>query len=97
MEVPLSQTKARFPTKALLPTKGARRPRATPATYEDLFQRLTALADDALRLGYPFTAEHLMHLAEFVIKGESSVSARIARDEAGAPPQARYALPSAAA
>ena len=71
-------------------TKTRRRPRQIPATYDDLFRRLNVLADDALRLGYPFTAEHLLHLAQYVMKDESVVSAGIAGSEAGAAQQGFY-------
>jgi hypothetical protein len=70
--------------------KTARRPRQVPATYDDLFRRLTTLADDATRLGYPFTAEHLTHLAWFVIKDEGMASAGIARDVADGGSQAGF-------
>jgi hypothetical protein len=80
MEAPLPQPKTVRPKTAPLKTSPRRK---TPATYEDLSRRLVVLADDALRLGYPFTAEHLMHLAQFVIQGEKLASAGIARSDAG--------------
>jgi hypothetical protein len=78
MEVSLPQSKAK------------RRPRQVPATYDDLFRRLTTLADDATRLGYPFTAEHLTHLAWFVIKDEGMASAGIAGNVAEGASQAGF-------
>ena len=58
--------------------KNPDRPRGEPATVDELVGRLTALADNASRAGYPFTAEHLKQLATNFIRTEHLASAAIA-------------------
>jgi hypothetical protein len=54
----------------------------TAATASDhLARRLTDLAQDALHAGYPFTAEHLLHLAKFVVNDEGLVAAELTRGD----------------
>ena len=56
------------------------RPVQSTVSLEALVKRLTILADEALRIGYPFTAEHLKHIAAVVIVGERAASIGIARN-----------------
>ena len=58
--------------------KSSDRTHDEPATVDELIGRLTALADNASRAGYPFTAEHLKQLATTFIRTEHLASAAIA-------------------